>query len=260
MRIIFDVDHHHLRAHRTSTRDTNLLNIAAYCESTLPLEQIHSIRFEEQLHKPIIIPSPHRTHYRMQFAAWYTEWTSKLWTNLRERERNASKMGNKCCSKRQDQDLALTYPTGYKKNDANFNANMTGQKHNNGSLDSRYTTEPNRCQVKSKGGVDIIRARTTPCKCFPPAFRLASIDWTNIWNVFVFFVFRCCRASWSFKATRGRCSLQLYSPRRYGCEFHEGRSHGSARRYRIRLVACHSFDDATRGSDSMEFRCRRTKC
>lgn len=74
-------------------------------------------------------------------------------------------MGNKCCSKRQDQDLALSYPAGYKKNEAAFNANMGGQKHNNGgSLDSRYTPDPNRGQLKAKGGVDIIRPRTTPCK------------------------------------------------------------------------------------------------
>lgn len=74
-------------------------------------------------------------------------------------------MGNKCCSKRQDQDLALSYPAGYKKNEAAFNSNMGGQKHNNGgSLDSRYTPDPNRGQLKAKGGVDIIRPRTTPCK------------------------------------------------------------------------------------------------
>lgn len=74
-------------------------------------------------------------------------------------------MGNKCCSKRQDQDMALAYPAGYKKNDANFGSNMSQQKHNNGSLDSRYTPDPNRGQLKTKGGVDIIRPRTTPCKC-----------------------------------------------------------------------------------------------
>lgn len=73
-------------------------------------------------------------------------------------------MGNKCCSKRQDQDISL-YPAGYKKNEAAFNSNMGGQKHNNGgSLDSRYTPDPNRGQIKAKGGVDIIRPRTTPCK------------------------------------------------------------------------------------------------
>lgn len=74
-------------------------------------------------------------------------------------------MGNKCCSKRQDQDRALAgYPAGYKKNDASFNANI---KANNGSLDSRYTPDPNRGQLKTKGGVDIIRPRTTPCKLCP---------------------------------------------------------------------------------------------
>lgn len=73
-------------------------------------------------------------------------------------------MGNKCCSKRQDQDVPLAYPAGYKKNDVSFGSNMSQQKHNNGSLDSRYTPDPNRGQIKSKGGVDIIRPRTTPCK------------------------------------------------------------------------------------------------
>lgn len=73
-------------------------------------------------------------------------------------------MGNKCCSKRQDQDLALAYPAGYKKNDVTFGSNLSQQKHNNGSLDSRYTPDPNRGQIKAKGGVDIIRPRTTPCK------------------------------------------------------------------------------------------------
>lgn len=77
-------------------------------------------------------------------------------------------MGNKCCSKRQDQELALAYPTGYKKTDYTFgqtHINNTGQKHNNGgSLDSRYTPDPNRGPIKigAKGGVDIIRPRTTP--------------------------------------------------------------------------------------------------
>lgn len=94
-----------------------------------------------------------------------------------------STMGNKCCSKRQDQELALAYPTGgYKKSDYNFgqthiNSNSggvgggvatgLGQKHNNGgSLDSRYTPDPNRGPLKigAKGGVDIIRTRTTPSK------------------------------------------------------------------------------------------------
>jgi len=92
-------------------------------------------------------------------------------------------MGNKCCSKRQDQELALAYPTGgYKKSDYTFgqthiNSNSggvvggvatgLGQKHTNGgSLDSRYTPDPNRGPLKigAKGGVDIIRTRTTPSK------------------------------------------------------------------------------------------------
>lgn len=95
-------------------------------------------------------------------------------------------MGNKCCSKRQDQELALAYPTGgYKKSDYTFGQThinnssgaggggagvvaALGQKHNNGgSLDSRYTPDPNRGPLKigAKGGVDIIRTRTTPSKC-----------------------------------------------------------------------------------------------
>ena len=82
-------------------------------------------------------------------------------------------MGNKCCSKRQDQELALSYPTGYKKSDYTFNqaAHLinSGQKHNNiGSLDSRYTPDPNRGPIKAgtKGGVDIIRPRTTPSEYY----------------------------------------------------------------------------------------------
>lgn len=77
-------------------------------------------------------------------------------------------MGNKCCSKRQDQELALTYPGGYKKGENSFTSNMSGPKHSNGgggSLDSRYTPDPNRGQLIKgipKGGVDIIRPRTTP--------------------------------------------------------------------------------------------------
>lgn len=76
-------------------------------------------------------------------------------------------MGNRCCSKRQEPDLPLSYPTGYKKNESSFTSNMSGQKHNNGgSLDSRYTPDPNRGGVlKGKGGVDIIRPRTNPCEC-----------------------------------------------------------------------------------------------
>lgn len=71
-------------------------------------------------------------------------------------------MGNKCCSKRQD-DITLTYPTGYNpKNDGSF---TSGQKiTNGGSIDSRYTPDPNRGQLKPvKGGVDIIRPRIA-CK------------------------------------------------------------------------------------------------
>lgn len=120
--------------------------------------------------------STHIRHW-CQFASAVARIKPNLLERERERERpyligrkhsetksSDAKMGNKCCSKRQDQDLALTYPAGYKKNDASFNSNMSGQKHNNGSLDSRYTPDPNRSQLKSKGGVDIIRPRTTPCK------------------------------------------------------------------------------------------------
>lgn len=72
-----------------------------------------------------------------------------------------------CCSKRQDQELALTYTSGFKKTDVSFNSSLAGQKQNNGSIDShsRYTPDPNRVQLKQlggKGGVDIIRP--TRCK------------------------------------------------------------------------------------------------
>lgn len=83
-------------------------------------------------------------------------------------------MGNKCCSKRQDQELALSYPGGYKKGESSFSSNMSGgpNKHTNGgggSLDSRYTPDPNRGQLIKglpKGGVDIIRPRTTQREYF----------------------------------------------------------------------------------------------
>lgn len=94
-------------------------------------------------------------------------------------------MGNKCCSKRQDQDLALAYPTGYKKNDSSFSSNISGQKHNNGgSLDSRYTPDPNRGQLKhAKSGVDIIRPRTTPCKYFLCLFLIMYFTKKNYYRV-----------------------------------------------------------------------------
>nr|AQS79229.1 myr/CLIPf [synthetic construct]AQS79230.1 myr/CLIPf [synthetic construct] len=91
-------------------------------------------------------------------------------------------MGNKCCSKRQDQELALAYPTGgYKKSDYTFGqthinssgggnmGGVLGQKHNNGgSLDSRYTPDPNHrgpLKIGGKGGVDIIRPRVMDKDC-----------------------------------------------------------------------------------------------
>lgn len=99
-------------------------------------------------------------------------------------------MGNKCCSKRPDQEFTLPHSGGYnsKKNEFSFNASgapgigavgaggapgggsaigMGGLSSSgkNGSLDSRYTPDPNRGPLKqlAKGGVDIIRPRTTPC-------------------------------------------------------------------------------------------------
>lgn len=68
-------------------------------------------------------------------------------------------MGNKCCSKRQDPEGHFNYTSGYKKGEGGFTSN--GQKQaNGGSLDSRYTPDPNRGQIKSKpSGVDIIRPR-----------------------------------------------------------------------------------------------------
>lgn len=98
-------------------------------------------------------------------------------------------MGNKCCSKRPEQEFTLPHSGGYnsKKNEFSFNASapggggiggggvggmgaggvLGGLSGKNGSLDSRYTPDPNRGQLKQlpKGGgcVDIIRPRTTPC-------------------------------------------------------------------------------------------------
>jgi hypothetical protein len=65
-------------------------------------------------------------------------------------------MGNKCCSKRQPDEFA----TGYKKNEANFNPNLSNAKNNSNSLDSRYTPDPNRAGVikHTKSGIDIIRS------------------------------------------------------------------------------------------------------
>lgn len=67
-------------------------------------------------------------------------------------------MGNKCCSKRQEPDAVCA---GGKKND--FASGMSQQKYNNGSLDSRYTPDPNR---QLKGGVDFIRHRQPTRKYF----------------------------------------------------------------------------------------------
>lgn len=66
-------------------------------------------------------------------------------------------MGNKCCSKRQDPDIGCS---GGKKNDL---SSMSQQKYNNGSIDSRYTPDPNR----HKGvGADFIRIRQPTRKYF----------------------------------------------------------------------------------------------
>lgn len=72
-------------------------------------------------------------------------------------------MGNKCCSKRQEPDGQFSYQSGYKKADGSLNSSSGPKLINGGSLDSRYTPDPNRGQIKAKpGGVDIIRPR--PCK------------------------------------------------------------------------------------------------
>lgn len=74
-------------------------------------------------------------------------------------------MGNKCCSKRQEPDGQFSYQSGYKKADGSLNSTSGPKLINGGSLDSRYTPDPNRGQIKAKpGGVDIIRPR--PCKYF----------------------------------------------------------------------------------------------
>lgn len=90
-------------------------------------------------------------------------------------------MGNKCCSKRPEQEFTLPHSGGYnsKKSEFTFNGaapgtggpgggglgGLGGGGGGMGSLDSRYTPDPNRGQLKQlpKGGVDIIRARNTPC-------------------------------------------------------------------------------------------------
>lgn len=69
-------------------------------------------------------------------------------------------MGNKCCSKRQDPEGHFSYTSGYNKTDTSLNAVSGPKQINGGSLDSRYTPDPNRGQLKAKpGGVDIIRPR-----------------------------------------------------------------------------------------------------
>lgn len=74
-------------------------------------------------------------------------------------------MGNKCCSKRQDPESQLNYASGYAKTESSFMASGAKQA-NGGSLDSRYTPDPNRSQIKAKaGGVDIIRSRPSKFKC-----------------------------------------------------------------------------------------------
>lgn len=65
-------------------------------------------------------------------------------------------MGNKCCSKRQEPDIGC--PGGKKKD---FGSSMSQP---NGSLDSRYTPDPNRVNLKGVG-VDFIRPRQPTRKC-----------------------------------------------------------------------------------------------
>lgn len=63
-------------------------------------------------------------------------------------------MGNKCCSKRQHEELPTT---GYKKTEA-ISSNFPNPNSN--SIDSRYTPDPNRGSVTkhTKSGIDIIRS------------------------------------------------------------------------------------------------------
>lgn len=85
-------------------------------------------------------------------------------------------MGNKCCSKRQDQGVSIAGSGGYKKNDSGYPPSGSKQ---NGSLDSnRYTPDPNQKQLKpNKPGVDIIRPRTNPRKSIYWIF--SRISWFN---------------------------------------------------------------------------------
>uniref|UniRef100_A0A1B0DCD4 Uncharacterized protein n=1 Tax=Phlebotomus papatasi TaxID=29031 RepID=A0A1B0DCD4_PHLPP len=72
-------------------------------------------------------------------------------------------MGNNCCTKRHQQDFAVATATGYKMNEAAFMGPHAKQL-NSGSLEYRYTPDPNIVQLKltAKSGVDIIRPLTIP--------------------------------------------------------------------------------------------------
>lgn len=60
--------------------------------------------------------------------------------------------------------MSIAGSGGYKKNDSGYPPSGSKQ---NGSLDSRYTPDPNQKQLKpNKPGVDIIRPRTNPRKSF----------------------------------------------------------------------------------------------
>lgn len=62
-------------------------------------------------------------------------------------------MGNKCCSKRQNDEIASA---GY-KNEQPIATNFTNLKTSN-PLETRYTPDPNRgALIKHPGGIDIIR-------------------------------------------------------------------------------------------------------
>lgn len=73
-------------------------------------------------------------------------------------------MGNKCCSKRQNDEFAAGY-----KNEQALATNFTNLKATN-PLESRYTPDPNRGLIKHPGGIDIIRTGGPRCMSLPSFF------------------------------------------------------------------------------------------
>lgn len=173
-------------------------------------------------------------------------------------------MGNKCCSKRPEQEFTLPHSGGYnsKKSEFSFNASgpgigasggvvggvpvgagagmggLSSGGGKNGSLDSRYTPDPNRGALKplSKGGVDIIRPRTTPCgELIAYLGRQLSADCSNFSHFPLASTLSVplCRSSIGREAPHRCGSVQLQCARGDGREFHEGRPHGGAGRHRI---------------------------